>query len=145
MGGRAAEELIFGPENVTSGASSDIQQATRLAKAMVTKYGLGEKVGIMFFDDKEKLGEESQEEIDKEVRQLLRDSYSRAKTLIESNSAQLDRIAQGLLEFESLSGIEVVDVMNGKKINAKIRSQRPSREIKQSLPLNPSAKPQKNS
>ena len=69
MGGRVAEELIFGDDNVTSGASSDIQQATRLAKAMVTKYGLSTKVGVIFLDDK--ISGETLKNVDEEVRKLL--------------------------------------------------------------------------
>ena len=113
-------------ENVTSGASSDIQQATSLARAMVTRYGLSEKVGMIAIDEKLKLGTESQEEIDREIRALLKDSYIRAKVIIETNRTQLERVANGLLEYESLSGSEIVELINGKKINAKLRSVRPS-------------------
>ena len=111
---------------MTSGASSDIQQATSLARAMVTRYGLSEKVGMIAIDEKLKLGTESQEEIDREIRALLKDSYIRAKVIIETNRTQLERVANGLLEYESLSGSEIVELINGKKINAKLRSVRPS-------------------
>lgn len=127
MGGRVAEELIYGYENVTSGASSDIQQATRLAKAMVTKYGLSEKVGVIFFDEKSKQSGSTQAAIDDEVKELLTGSYNRAKTLLETHKKELTLIAEGLLEYESMSGSEIVDIIKGvKPVNGK-RSQRPSR------------------
>ena len=128
MGGRVAEELVYGAENVTSGASSDIQQATRLAKAMVTKYGLSEKVGIMFIDEKQPLSSTAQQDVDNEVRALLTASYNRAKHILETNRKELDNLAQGLMDYESLSGQEVVEVIkSGKLANVAKRSQRPSR------------------
>lgn len=139
MGGRVAEEIVYGTENVTSGASSDIMQATRLAKAMVTKYGLSDKVGIMFLDDKEKTSGDTQGVVDQEVRLLLTESYNRAKKLLETHRKELDAIATGLLEYESLSGAEIVDLTNGIKPDAKgLRSQRPSRST-QALPTSPSS------
>lgn len=129
MGGRVAEELVFGAENVTSGASSDIQQATKLAKAMVTKYGLSNKIGIMFVDDKEKVSSATQGDVDDEVRQILQDSYNRAKAILQTNRRDLEMIAQGLLEYEALSGGEIMDILKGVKIDAKIRSQKPSRDL----------------
>lgn len=134
MGGRVAEELIYGAENVTSGASSDIQQATRLARAMVTKYGLSDKVGIMFIDEKLPLSSAAQEDVDREVRSLLVNSYSRAKQILQTNAKELEIIANGLLEYESLSGSELVDLMKGKIPNATKRSQKPSRDM-QSIAL----------
>lgn len=141
MGGRVAEEVVFGHENVTSGASSDIQQATRLARAMVTKYGLSDKVGIQFIDEKQSLSSSKQQEVDQEVYDLLQSSYNRAKTLLLKYRKELDSLAQGLLDYESLSGSEVVEVIqHGKLANvtpngvmspaaqAK-RSQRPSRPM----------------
>ena len=75
-------------------------------------------------------------ECDEEIKKLLKDSYSRAKYLLESNKIQLDRVAQGLLEYESLSGSEIVDLMDGKKINLKnLRSQKPSRELTQNVTM----------
>jgi hypothetical protein len=112
------------------GASSDIQQATRLARAMVTKYGLGDKVGIIFVDEKSKTGGTLQTDVDNEVRALLTSSYERAKKILEDHREDLERIAEGLIEFETLAGGELVDIMNGKKLNPKgPRSQRPSRPL----------------
>eukprot|EP01040_Poterioochromonas_malhamensis_P016403 gene16403-18607_t len=129
MGGRVAEELIFGADNVTSGASSDIQQATRLARAMVMKFGLSNKVGIMFIDDKQHLSASTQDDIDREVRDILTQSYARAKHILENYNEELAVLANGLMEYESLSGSEVVDLINGKKISQLKRSQKPSRQV----------------
>jgi ATP-dependent metalloprotease len=132
MGGRVAEELVFGPENVTSGASSDIQQATRLARAMVMKFGLSDKMGCMYIDEKESpVADNTTVAIDSEVRQLLEDSYSRAKKLIHTNRTDLDAIAGGLLNFESLSGREIADIVKGIQPTVAKRSMKPSRELKQ--------------
>ena len=128
MGGRVAEELIFGEDNVTSGASNDFQQATRLARAMVTKWGFSSKLGIQYNGDpEEKLSSETQAVIDNEVRQLLSDSYARAKKMLTENRRELDNIANALIEHETLSGSEVKDVAQGKRLNVRNRSQEPSR------------------
>jgi ATP-dependent metalloprotease len=127
MGGRVAEELIFGEDNVTSGASSDIHQATKLARAMVMKFGLSHKVGIQFIDDRQHLSPAQHDEIDNEVKRLLQEAYQRAKNVLDNNSKELHLLASGLLEYESLSGEEVVHLIDGKKIAASKRSQKPSR------------------
>jgi ATP-dependent metalloprotease len=135
MGGRVAEEIVYGAENVTSGAASDIQQATRLAKAMVTKYGLSDKVGVLFLEDKDKTSGQTMTNVDDEVMKLLNESYSRAKNLLVKNRRELDIIAKGLQEYESLSGGEIVDLINGKQPNMKgLRSQRPSRQTEKIHP-----------
>ena len=87
-----------------TGASSDIQQATRLAKAMVTKYGLSDKMGLFYIDEKDtSVSIETKQECDQEIRTLLKDSYQRAKNLLETNKSSLDRVAHGLMEYESLN------------------------------------------
>lgn len=135
MGGRVAEELIYGAENVTSGAVGDFQQATRLARAMITKYGYSDKVGPIFLDDRDKLSGETSKQVDEEVNRLLSESYDRAKSLLLKHRKDLDIIANGLVEYETLSGGEIVDLLNGKKPNMKgVRSQRPSRAT-QEIPL----------
>jgi len=130
MGGRVAEELVFGHDNVTSGASSDIQQATRLAQAMVTQYGLSEKVGVIFINPNDKQSGETQKNVDQEVRELLTSSYARAKNLLETHRKELDIVAKGLMQYESLAGGEIVDLINGKSLGAGVRSQKPSRPTK---------------
>lgn len=128
MGGRIAEEMIFGEENVTSGATGDFQQATRLARAMVTKWGFSSKLGVQYLDDKEKLSGETQSMVDNEVRKLLDDSYARAKSLLENHQKELKLIAEALIEHETLSGSEVADIVKGIPFNLRNRSQKASRE-----------------
>lgn len=138
MGGRVAEELVFGPDEVTSGASSDIMQATRLARAMVTQFGLSEKVGVMHLDNQSLQSGETQRYVDNEVRKLLTDSYDRAMAVLTKNRKELNILANGLLEYESLSGSEIVSLLKGKKPDMDNRSQRPSRELKEiTKPLAP--------
>jgi ATP-dependent metalloprotease len=139
MGGRVAEEIVYGHDNVTSGASSDIQQASQLARAMVTKYGLSEKVGVLFLDEKSKIGGKTQTDVDDEVNKLLTDSYARAKALLNKHRRDLDTIAKGLQDYESLSGGEIVDLINGKPPSSGVRSQRPSRPTEKIPPSKGSA------
>ncbi|KAL7464204.1 hypothetical protein ACHAXS_004532 [Conticribra weissflogii] len=119
MGGRAAEELIFGEENVTSGATSDIVQATRLARAMVTKYGFSDDVGIVFYDGDTGQNDASgttRSKIDDEVKKLTNGAYERAKNLLKKHSKEHKLLAETLLEYETLTGEEVRDIiLKGKK------------------------------
>ena len=127
MGGRVAEEIIFGTGNVTSGAASDIQQATKVARAMVTQFGMSEKLGKIDYSSEQEsyLGPtgrgpsaspETQELIDAEVRRLVDDGYETAKSILTDNHVELERLAQGLLEFETLTGEEISKVVAGKPI-----------------------------
>ena len=118
MGGRVAEELVFGQENVTSGASSDIMSATRTARAMVTKYGFSDAVGIVYHGGN--TGEESasgatRAKIDSEVQKLTEASYKRAKELLSKHSKEHHLLAETLLEYETLTGDEVRDIIHRRK------------------------------
>ncbi|XP_075683628.1 ATP-dependent zinc metalloprotease YME1L1 [Rhinoderma darwinii] len=115
MGGRVAEEIIFGPENVTTGASSDFDSATKIAKLMVTKFGMSEKLGVMTYSDTGKLSPETQAAIEQEVRALLKDSYERAKTLLKSHAKEHKHLAEALLMYETLDAKEIQLVVEGKK------------------------------
>ncbi len=106
MGGRAAEELIFGADHVTSGAESDFSQATQLAEAMVTRYGMSEKLGKVSYD-KQSESPETRARIEAEVKQLLDDSYTRAKKLLVTKQKELHNLAGALLEYETLTGDQV--------------------------------------
>lgn len=113
MGGRAAEELIFGDEAVTSGASNDIQQATRIARAMVTKFGFSDLVGIVYHGGE--VGEEASAEtralVDTEVKKLTHGAYTRAKNLLTKYGDRHRLLAETLLEYETLTGDEVRDIV----------------------------------
>jgi len=133
MGGRVAEEVVFGYDAVTSGAVSDLQQATNVARSMVTKYGMSDKAGGMFLDERDKLSGKTQEVVDEEIKRMLTESYERAKVIITNNRNELNLIAEGLLEYETLSGAELVNLTKGIKPSqseAK-RSQLPSRPAKE--------------
>ena len=119
-GGRAAEELIFG--SITTGASNDIEQATKLARAMITRYGMGE-FGMVAMETvtNQYLGgdttlacsPETQAKIDKMVVDLVQKQYEKAKTILTENKASLDKIAHHLYEKETITGEEFMDILNG--------------------------------
>jgi cell division protease FtsH len=143
MGGRVAEELIFGYDKVTSGASSDIKMATSMAKAMVTEWGMSEKIGPIFHsssNDDSPFGQRNSSEetaniIDEEVKSLVNEGYKTAETILKKHRDQLELLAKALLEYETLSGSEIDDVLSGKKISGK-SSTKPRETInKTSVPL----------
>jgi len=114
MGGRAAEELIFGADNVTTGASSDFNQATRLAMRMVCQYGMSAEVGKVFYDVKDvpKLSPNIQNLINKEVKRLLDESYQRASDTLIKHRLELDKLAASLLEHETLTVNEIKELLD---------------------------------
>jgi cell division protease FtsH len=133
MGGRAAEEVIFGPEKVSDGASGDIQQATKIARAMVTQLGMSEKLGMVLYGDNSQevflghsvtqtrnVSEHTAQLIDTEVKDLIDRSYARAKTILTENIEEVHRLARGLLEHETLSSDEIRTVLRGEPIIRKV-------------------------
>jgi len=122
MGGRVAEEIIFGDEKVSSGASGDIQMATNLARSMVTQYGFSPKLGRMAYTDPNadyfggpKIAEETQKTVDKEIKRRVEEGYETAKKILTEKKDDLDKLAQGLLTYETLSGEEIKDLLKGKE------------------------------
>lgn len=128
-GGRIAEEMTLGSEGVTTGASNDIQRATDMARNMVTKWGLSEKLGPLTYaeDDGEVfLGRstssnskahsgETAKIIDEEIKRIIDDCYKRAKTLLEENRDKLELMKDALIEFETIDADQIADIMAGKK------------------------------
>jgi len=124
MGGRVAEELVFGKDNITSGASSDILNATKTARAMVTKFGFSNEVGIVYHGGgtgEESASGKTRASIDEEVKRLTDQAYERATELLKKYKRQHYLLAETLLEYESLTGDEVRDIIHhGKKPNRPI-------------------------
>ncbi len=128
MGGRVAEELTFGLENVTSGAASDIQQVSRIARAMVTQFGYAEELGFVDYANEQNspLGSygggtshsaDTQKMIDDKVKELIDTGYETAKRILTEKKDDLERLAQGLLEYETLTGGEIARVIAGETLN----------------------------
>ncbi|RTM14247.1 MAG: ATP-dependent zinc metalloprotease FtsH [Bradyrhizobiaceae bacterium] len=130
MGGRVAEELIFGREKVTSGAASDIEQATRLARMMVTRWGLSEELGTVSYGENQdevflgmsvsrmqNASEATVQKIDSEIKRLVEEGYKEATRILTEKRADLETLAKGLLEVETLTGEEIIDLLKGKKPN----------------------------
>lgn len=128
MGGRVAEEMIFGDEKVTSGASSDIKMATNMARAMVTQYGMSDKLGPLAYGDNEEevflghsvartqnMSEETQKLIDAEIYGIVDTGYKLARDILSKHSEELRKIAEGLLEYETLTGDEIRGLIKGEK------------------------------
>lgn len=125
MGGRAAEEMIFGYDNVTTGASSDITQATDMARNMVTRWGLSDRVGAIdysedegskFYAAKKDFSEETAKAIDEEVRRIVEQALERAKNILTEKRSDLEKLARSLLEYETLTGEEITELLAGKEI-----------------------------
>ena len=113
MGGRVAEELIFGRDEVTTGASSDLRQATRLAREMVTKYGFSSKLGLASQDYSEHgMSDDTRTAIEEEVKTMLNEANQRATALLKKHDGQLHLLAKALLERETLTGAELRRMVN---------------------------------
>lgn len=118
MGGRVAEELIFGDENVSTGASSDFQQANRIARGMVSAYGMSDALGkVVFSGNNPEPSPEAQRLIETEVKKLTDESYERAKALLRMRFDELHLLANALLEYETLTEKEIRAVVRGESLN----------------------------
>ena len=129
FGGRIAEEMTLGADGVTTGASNDIQRATDIARKMVTKWGLSEKMGPLMYDDADEevfLGRsaaqsgksvsgETARQIDEEVRRIIDDCYATAKGILEENRSKLDMMAEALMMYETIDAKQIDDIMAGRK------------------------------
>lgn len=127
FGGRLAEEIIFGPESVTTGASNDIQRATEIARNMVTKWGLSEKLGPVTYGEdqgevflghtvtqRKEISEKTADAIDKEVRAIIDRNYERARKILTSNMDKLHLMAEALIKYETIDTPQIDDIMEGK-------------------------------
>jgi len=129
FGGRIAEELTLGMDGITTGASNDIERATKMARAMVTKWGLSEKLGPLMYDEENgevflgmsaggggySISGETAKLIDEEVRSIIDDCYATAKRLLEDNRDKLDKMAEALLEYETIDKVQIDDIMAGRE------------------------------
>jgi cell division protease FtsH len=126
FGGRIAEELIFGHDKVTTGAMSDIEQATRMVRAMVTRFGMSDELGpIAYAENQEEVflghsvsrqqnvSEQTAQKIDSEIRRIVDDTYKKAKEILTTRLNDLHTLARGLLEYETLTGDEIVALLKG--------------------------------
>ena len=146
MGGRVAEEIIFGESKVTSGASSDIEMATKMARNMVTKFGMSSKLGPIQYGENEEevflgrsvqkhqnVSEETAKLIDSEIRLIVDTCYDKARSILEDKIEDLHKLAKGLLEYETLSGDEILSLIKDGSINRPD----PEEEIKNAGPSVP--------
>ena len=129
MGGRLAEEIVFGPDKVTTGASSDIKMATDMARRMVTEWGMSDKLGPLTYGENDQevflghsvtthknISEATSKAIDEEVRGIIDTAYARARKTLTDNLDQLHGLARGLLEYETLSGDEIRQLLRGEPV-----------------------------
>ena len=141
FGGRTAEELVFGPENVTTGAGNDIKQATDMARRMITEYGFSDKLGPLRYTDNQdevflghsvtqhkNVSDATAHLIDEEIRCLIDDAEARAREILEAHRDDLDALAGALLEYETLSGSEVEDLLKGRPIVRPDQPEEPPRK-----------------
>ena len=133
MGGRAAEEIIFGPDKVSNGAAGDIKMATDQARRMITEWGMSDKLGMIAYGDNSQevflghsvtqnknVSEATAREIDAEIKDIIDRAYAKAKRLLTENVEELHRLARGLLEHETLSGDEIRTVLRGEPVIRKV-------------------------
>jgi cell division protease FtsH len=129
MGGRLAEEIIFGVDRVTTGASSDIKMATEISRRMVTEWGMSEKLGPLLYGEPQQevflghsvtqhknMSDATARTVDEEVRRIVDTAYGRARTILTENLNDLHALARGLLEYETLSGDEIQALLRGEPI-----------------------------
>ena len=128
FGGRLAEELIFGADRVTTGASNDIERATMIARNMVTKWGLSDRLGPLAYSEDEgevflgrqvtqtkHMSDETAHAIDEEVRRIIDSSYERAKQILTDNMDKLHAMAAALVKYETIDEPQITDIMEGRE------------------------------
>jgi len=133
MGGRAAEEIIFGPDKVSNGAAGDIKMATDQARRMITEWGMSDKLGMIAYGDNSQevflghsvtqnknVSEATAREIDAEIKEIIDRAYAKARRILTENIEELHRLARGLLEHETLSGDEIRTVLRGEPVIRKV-------------------------
>jgi cell division protease FtsH len=133
MGGRAAEEIVFGPDKVSNGASGDIKMATDTTRRMITEWGMSEKLGMISYGDNgqevflghsvtqnKNVSEATAREIDNEIKAMIDHAYAEARRILTERRDDLEALAKGLLEYETLSGDEIQQVLRGEKIIRKV-------------------------
>jgi cell division protease FtsH len=127
FGGRIAEELIFGGDKVTTGASNDIKRATEIARNMVTKWGLSEKLGPLLYGEEEEevflgrsvtqhknVSDDTAHAIDEEIRSFIDRNYDRARDILETNIEKLHMMAEALMKYETIDTDQIDDIMAGR-------------------------------
>ena len=127
FGGRVAEELIFGVDAVTTGASNDIERATELARNMVTRWGLSDRLGPLTYTEEagevflgrsvtqhKQVSDETAHAIDEEIRRVIESNYKRARTVLETNLDKLHAMAEALVRYETIDDTQIKDIMEGR-------------------------------
>ncbi|MBU8541401.1 ATP-dependent zinc metalloprotease FtsH [Falsiroseomonas tokyonensis] len=156
MGGRVAEELIFGPDKVSNGASGDIKMATDQARRMVTEWGMSENLGMIAYGSNDQevflghsvtqsknLSEETARKIDAEIRAIIDAAYARATKVLSENIDELHLLAKGLLEHETISGDEIKLIIKGEPI-VRVRPDEPVNQGRGSVPTSGRPTPRPN-
>src|SRR5690606_25435608 len=126
-GGRRAEEIVFGPETVTTGASNDVERATEIARNMVTRWGLSDRLGPLTYSEEsgevflgrsvtqhKQVSDVTAHAIDEEVRRLIDTNYQRAKTILQNNLDKLHKMAEALMKYETIDEAQIKDIMEGR-------------------------------
>jgi cell division protease FtsH len=129
FGGRLAEQIIFGDEAVSTGASNDIQRATEIARSMVTKWGLSKRLGPLTYAEEEgevflgrsvtqhkQVSDETAHIIDEEIRSIIDRNYKRAETILTAEREKLEAMAQALIQYETIDIDQITDVMEGRDV-----------------------------
>ncbi|MBI2707440.1 MAG: ATP-dependent metallopeptidase FtsH/Yme1/Tma family protein [Proteobacteria bacterium] len=156
MGGRIAEEMIFGPNKITTGASSDISMATQMARRMVTEWGMSDKLGPITYGENtqevflghsvaqhKNVSEATAQIIDSEIKKIVEDAYDRAKKILSKYKADLELLAQTLLEYETLSGDEIDVLLRDRKLTRAKGASGPEIPRSSSIPSGGSKTPRK--
>ena len=127
FGGRIAEELVFGKEAITTGASNDIQRATDIARKMVTRWGMSERLGPLTYSEEEgeiflghsvtkhkDISDETAHIIDEEIRKIIDNNYAKAEQILKDSRSKLDLMAEALLKYETVDSSQIDAIMTGK-------------------------------
>ncbi|MEZ5844234.1 MAG: ATP-dependent zinc metalloprotease FtsH [Hyphomicrobiaceae bacterium] len=154
FGGRVAEQLIYGKDHLNTGAASDIQQATNMARRMVTEWGMSEKLGPLLYSEnqqevflghaitqRQNMSEETARLIDEEIRRFVNAGYEKAWEVLSTHREELERVTQALMEFETISGEECATVMRGGRIVRNDSDESPKGPIGSAVPTAGAVRP----